>query len=173
MWQQLPGPALGLSRQSGEHILQIREGPVPVEARRLDQTHDYRGPFAGSLRVGQRVGSGSCCRNAGNMPALQPEADSRHGWDRRTVTSLRSRKCPLLRVEDTIFSKLTDCVKMGSLGTSPKPPSCVPIFCLGGASSAPPLANRWSASRRKAHSGSRHSERIKRSSTRPTNDPFP
>ena len=53
MRQQLPDPALRLSQQAGEDILQIREGLVPVEARRLDQAHDRRSPFAGTERAGK------------------------------------------------------------------------------------------------------------------------
>ncbi len=51
MRQQLPDPALRLSRQSGEDVLQIGEGLMPVEARRLDQAHDRRGPLAGAQRT--------------------------------------------------------------------------------------------------------------------------
>ncbi len=54
MRQQLTDPALRLSRQAGEDILQIREGLVPVEARRLDQAHDRRGPLAGAQRAGKK-----------------------------------------------------------------------------------------------------------------------
>ena len=53
MWQQLPDPALRLSRQAGENVLQIHEGLMPVEAGGLDQTHDRRGPLAGTQRTGK------------------------------------------------------------------------------------------------------------------------
>ena len=53
MRQQLTDPTLRLSRQAGEDILQIREGLVPVQARRLDQAHDCRSPFAGAQRAGK------------------------------------------------------------------------------------------------------------------------
>ncbi len=53
MRQQLPDPTLGLSRQAGEDVLQIGEGLVPVEARRLDQAHDRRRPLAGAQRAGK------------------------------------------------------------------------------------------------------------------------
>ncbi len=51
MGQQLPDPTLRLSRQAGEDVLQIGEGLMPVEARRLDQTHDRRRPLAGAQRT--------------------------------------------------------------------------------------------------------------------------
>ena len=51
--QQLPDPTLRLRRQAGEDILQIGEGLVPVEARRLDQAHDRRRPLAGAQRAGK------------------------------------------------------------------------------------------------------------------------
>jgi len=51
--QQLPDPTLRLRRQAGEDILQIGEGLVPVETRRLDQAHDRRSPFAGTERAGE------------------------------------------------------------------------------------------------------------------------
>ena len=38
---------------AGEDVLQIGEGLVPVEARRLDQAHDRRSPFAGTERAGK------------------------------------------------------------------------------------------------------------------------
>ena len=53
MRQQLPDPTLRLSRQAGEDVLQIGEGLVPVEARRLDQAHDRRRPLAGAQRPGK------------------------------------------------------------------------------------------------------------------------
>ena len=53
MRQQLPDPTLRLSRQAGEDIFQIREGLVPVQARRLDQAHDRRRPLAGAQRAGE------------------------------------------------------------------------------------------------------------------------
>jgi len=53
MRQQLPDPTLGLSRQTPEDIFQIREGLVPVQARRLDQAHDRRRPLAGAQRAGE------------------------------------------------------------------------------------------------------------------------
>lgn len=40
MRQQLPNPAVGLSRQSFEHVLQVRKGLVAIEPRGLDQAHD-------------------------------------------------------------------------------------------------------------------------------------
>ncbi len=40
MRQQLPNPAVGLSRQPFEHILQVREGLVAIQSRGLDQAHD-------------------------------------------------------------------------------------------------------------------------------------
>ncbi len=40
MRQQLPDLAVGLGRQSFEHILQVPEGLVAVEPRGLDQAHD-------------------------------------------------------------------------------------------------------------------------------------
>ena len=38
---------------SSEDIFQIREGLVPVQARRLDQAHDRRRPLAGAQRAGE------------------------------------------------------------------------------------------------------------------------
>jgi hypothetical protein len=40
MRQQFPDSAVGRRRQPLEHILQIGEGLVSVQARRLNQTHD-------------------------------------------------------------------------------------------------------------------------------------
>jgi len=46
MRQQLPDLAVGLGRQSFEHILQIREGLMAVEPRGLNQAHDRSGTLA-------------------------------------------------------------------------------------------------------------------------------
>jgi len=54
MRQQLPDPTLGLSRQAGEDVLQIREGLMAIQARRLDQAHDRRSPLAGAQRSGKQ-----------------------------------------------------------------------------------------------------------------------
>ena len=51
MRQQFPDPTLRLSRQAGEDILQIGEGLVAVEARRLDQAHDRSRALAGAQRA--------------------------------------------------------------------------------------------------------------------------
>ena len=40
MRQQFANPAVGLARQSFEHILQVREGLVAIQSRGLDQAHD-------------------------------------------------------------------------------------------------------------------------------------
>ena len=53
MRQQLSDPTLWLSRQAGEDVLQIGEGLMPVEARRLDQAHDRRRALAGAQRTGK------------------------------------------------------------------------------------------------------------------------
>ena len=53
MRQQLPDPTLRLSRQAGENVLQVGEGLMPVETRRLDQAHDRRRPLAGAQRAGK------------------------------------------------------------------------------------------------------------------------
>lgn len=51
MGQQLPDPTLRLRRQAGEDVLQIGEGLMPIQACRLDQAHDRRGPLARAQRT--------------------------------------------------------------------------------------------------------------------------
>ena len=48
MRQQFPDPALRLSRQAGEDVLQIGVGLMLIQACRLHQAHDRRGPLAGA-----------------------------------------------------------------------------------------------------------------------------
>ncbi len=76
MRQQLPDPALRLSRQSGEDVLQIGEGLVAIEARGLDQAHDRRRPFASA----QRPGKEPVLAPNGNRPdlVLDPVIIDRH-----------------------------------------------------------------------------------------------
>ena len=54
--------AVGLSRQTRQDILQIREGIVAIEFGGLDQAHDSGGAFSGA-------------QAAGEEPALAPECD--------------------------------------------------------------------------------------------------
>jgi hypothetical protein len=51
MRQQLPDPTLWLSRQAGEYVLQIGEGLMPIQARRLDQAHDRSRALTGAQRT--------------------------------------------------------------------------------------------------------------------------
>ena len=76
MRQQLPDPTLRLSRQAREYVLQIGEGLVPIQARRLDQAHDRRGPFAGA----QGTGKEPVFAANGNRPdlVLDPVIIDRH-----------------------------------------------------------------------------------------------
>ena len=41
VWQQLFDPAVQLHRQSGEHILEIRPGIMPIELGRLRRAPNY------------------------------------------------------------------------------------------------------------------------------------
>ena len=66
MRQQFPDPALGLSRQAGEDILQIGVGLVPVETGRPDQAQDRRRALAGA----QRTGKEPVLAPEGNWPDL-------------------------------------------------------------------------------------------------------
>ena len=47
MRQQFADPAVGLSRQARQGVLQIEERIVAIEFGRLDQAHNGRCPFAG------------------------------------------------------------------------------------------------------------------------------
>ena len=49
MGQQLLDPTVQLRRQSGEHVLEVGPGLVPVELGRLQQTHHDSSPFARQL----------------------------------------------------------------------------------------------------------------------------
>ena len=53
MRQQLPDPARLVGRQSGEDVLQISIGIVPVHAGRLDQAHHGGRTLAGAQRAGK------------------------------------------------------------------------------------------------------------------------
>ena len=53
MRQQFADPAVGLSRQASQDVLQIEEGIVAVEFGRLDQAHDGGRPFAGAQAAGK------------------------------------------------------------------------------------------------------------------------
>lgn len=52
MRQQLCDVAVHLSRQTREHVLQIRIGVVPIHAHRLNEAYDSRGPLAGAAPEG-------------------------------------------------------------------------------------------------------------------------
>ena len=63
MRQQLADLAGLLGRQPRQHIFEIGIRIMPVHARRLDQTHDRRCPFAAAKRPGkQPVGASKCPR---------------------------------------------------------------------------------------------------------------
>ena len=53
MRQQFANATVGLSRQTGQDILQIEVGIVSIELGRLDQTHDGGGPFASAQAAGE------------------------------------------------------------------------------------------------------------------------
>lgn len=53
MREQLADPAVGLSRQARQDVLEIEEGIVAVQFGRLDQTHDGGGAFAGTQAAGK------------------------------------------------------------------------------------------------------------------------
>jgi len=54
MRQQFPHAAVRLSRQTLEHILQVREGLVAIEPRGLDQAHDGGGALPRAQAVGEQ-----------------------------------------------------------------------------------------------------------------------
>ena len=54
MRQQLPDLTGPLCRQPRQHILEIGIRIMPIHARRLDQAHDRRGPFATAQRPGKQ-----------------------------------------------------------------------------------------------------------------------
>lgn len=53
MREQLADPAVGLSRQARQDVLQIQEGIMAVELGGMDQTHDGGSPFAGAQAAGK------------------------------------------------------------------------------------------------------------------------
>ena len=54
MGQQLTDVAYSLCQQSRQHILEIGIWIVPIQSRRLDQTHDRRCSFAAAKRPGKQ-----------------------------------------------------------------------------------------------------------------------
>ena len=53
MWQQFADPAVGLSRQARQDVLQIEEGIMVIELGGLDQAHDGGSPFPGAQAAGK------------------------------------------------------------------------------------------------------------------------
>ena len=49
MWQQFFDPTVELCRQSGQDVLEIGKGVMPVELGRLQQAHHDGGTLAGQL----------------------------------------------------------------------------------------------------------------------------
>ena len=53
MGEQFADPAVGLSWQASQDVLQIKERIVAIEFGRLDQAHDGDCPFAGTQATGE------------------------------------------------------------------------------------------------------------------------
>jgi hypothetical protein len=49
MWQQFLDPTVELGRQSGQNVLEVGKGVMPVELGRLQQAHHHGGTLAGQL----------------------------------------------------------------------------------------------------------------------------
>jgi hypothetical protein len=77
MWQQLDYLARPLRRQSREYIFQIDIRVVTVEACRLDQAHNCRGPFAAAQRASKQPVRAS--KRPGSDLVLDPVVVDGHG----------------------------------------------------------------------------------------------
>ena len=73
MGQQLLDPTVQLRRQSGEHILEVGPGLVPVELGRLQQAHHDCGPLAGQLTAHKKPVFSS----EGNLGVILPMSGRR------------------------------------------------------------------------------------------------
>ena len=112
MRQQLPNPAVGLRWQPFEHVLQVREGFVAVQARGLNQAHDRSRAFARA-------------QASGEQPVLAPE---RNGPDlvldpvvadgHAAVVDVVRERSPAL---EAVVDGAGDARAVGHLGAHPLP----------------------------------------------------